>query len=99
VQLFVRDDVARVARPERQLAGFARVELAAQETRTVRFTVDPTVFAYYDETMRLVVEPGEVRFMVGDLVCPTVVRGEEREIRPNDRQATRVNVSTSRPDQ
>ena len=34
---------------------------------TVRFTVDPTQLAYYDEDMRLVIEPGAVRVMVGGL--------------------------------
>ena len=67
VQLFLRDEVARVARPDRQLAGFARVELEPGESATVRFRVDPTQLAYYDEQMRLVVEPGAVRVMVGGL--------------------------------
>ena len=58
VQLFLRDEVARVARPDRQLAGFARVALAPAESATVRFSVDPTQLAYYDEQMRLVIEPG-----------------------------------------
>jgi beta-glucosidase len=94
VQLYVRDEVARVARPQRQLAGFARVELQPGEARTVRFTVDPTVVAYYDEAMELVVEPGAVRVIVGDLHSTVVLDGPERAIAPNDRRPTRVSVST-----
>jgi beta-xylosidase len=64
-QLYLRDDVARVARPVRLLAGFERVALAAGETRRVRFEVDPRLLAYYDEAMRHVIEPGTVTVMVG----------------------------------
>ncbi len=92
VQLYVRDDIARVARPNRQLAGFARVDLTPGETSTVRFTVDPTLLAYYDEDMRLVIEPGAVRFMVGDLTATASLDGHEREIAPNDRRPTAVKI-------
>ena len=94
VQLFARDDVARVARPERQLVGFARVDLDPGQTRTVCFTVDPSAFAYYDEDMRLVVEPGTVTFFVGPLVVSTEVTGPERAIHPNDRVPTKIAVSS-----
>jgi beta-glucosidase len=65
VQLYLRDDVARVARPVRVLAGFARVPLEAGETERVTFDVDPRRLAYYDEAMQLVIEPGTVTVMVG----------------------------------
>jgi beta-glucosidase len=93
VQLFVRDEAARVARPDRQLGGFARVELAPGARRTVRFTIDPTLFAYYDEDMRLVVEPGDVRVTVGKLETVVPMEGPEREIGPNDRRATQISLS------
>jgi beta-glucosidase len=65
VQLYVRDDVASVARPDRMLVGFARVPLAPGERRTVRFRVHPSRLAFYDDAMRFVVEPGTFRIMVG----------------------------------
>jgi beta-glucosidase-like glycosyl hydrolase len=65
VQLYVRDEVASVARPERQLVGFARVTLAPGERRTVRFRVHPSRLAFYDPEMRFVVEPGTFHVMVG----------------------------------
>ena len=86
VQLYLRDEVARVARPDRQLAGFTRVDLAPGESATVRFTVDPTSLAYYDEAMRLVIEPGATRVMAGGLEQTFTVTGGEREIAPNDRR-------------
>jgi len=93
VQLFLRDEVARVARPDRQLAGFARVDLAPDQSATVRFSVDPTQLAYYDEHMRLVVEPGSARIMAGGLEQIVDVVGAEREIAPNDRRPTQVTIT------
>ena len=94
VQLFARDDVARVTRPERQLVGFARVDLEPGQTCTVHFTVDPTAFAYYDERMQLVVEPGAVTFFVGALTAAGQLGGPERVIHPNDRVPTAVTTSS-----
>lgn len=65
VQCYVRDVVAPVARPDNQLVGFARVELAPGATRTVTFTVHPSKLAFFDESMSLVCEPGEFRFTIG----------------------------------
>jgi beta-glucosidase len=65
VQLYVRDDVASTARPNRMLVGFARITIPAGATRTVSFTVHPSRLAFYDPAMRFVVEPGTFRFSVG----------------------------------
>ncbi|MBV8951017.1 MAG: glycoside hydrolase family 3 C-terminal domain-containing protein [Actinobacteria bacterium] len=65
VQLYVRDDVGSVARPDRQLIGFARVPLERQESRTVSFAVDPSRLAFFDDRMDFVTEPGTFTFFVG----------------------------------
>jgi beta-glucosidase len=65
VQLYCRDDVASVARPDRMLVGFARLPLAAGQARRVTFVVDPSRLAFYDADMRLVTEPGSFTFGVG----------------------------------
>src|SRR5581483_84489 len=70
VQLYATDDAATVARPERQLIGFARVDLAPGESRTARFTVHSSRLAFYDEQMRFVVEPGTFTMRVGELAAP-----------------------------
>jgi beta-glucosidase len=75
VQLYVRDEVASVARPERQLVGFARVPLASGERRTVRFRVHPSRLAFYDPAMRFVVEPGALQIMVGASAADIRVEG------------------------
>jgi len=77
VQLYARDVVASVARPERQLIGFARVALEPGASRTVHFDVHPSRLAFYDEELRRVVEPGEFRFEAGassdDIRCTAAV--------------------------
>lgn len=65
VQLYCRDDVASVARPDRMLLGFARVSLAPGEYRQVTFTVHPSRLAFYDPHMRFVTEPGAFTFSIG----------------------------------
>jgi beta-glucosidase len=65
VQLYASDLVASVSRPERSLIGFARAALVPGQSTRVSFEVHPSRFAFYDEDMRFVVEPGEFRFGVG----------------------------------
>ncbi|HEX4203290.1 MAG TPA: glycoside hydrolase family 3 N-terminal domain-containing protein [Ktedonobacteraceae bacterium] len=65
VQLYCRDLVASVARPNHILLGFARVSLAPNQTRKVIFTVHPSRLAFYDPSMRFVAEPGAFSFRVG----------------------------------
>jgi beta-glucosidase len=98
VQLYVSDAVASVARPDRSLAGFARVPLAPGETRQVGFLVHPSRLAFYDETMRFVVEPGRFTLGVGassdDIRSEGVVdlAGPVAEFRQRDVVATAVTV-------
>ncbi len=96
VQCYLRDEVARVARPRKQLAGFTRVDVDPGAAATVEFEIDPTQLAYYDEDMRLVIEPGDVRVMVGPLSTIVTMDGPEREIAPNDRVPTRTGVRSVR---
>jgi beta-glucosidase len=65
VQLYLRDVVASVTRPVRQLAGFVRLALVPGERRRVCFVLDPAQLAFHDARFRQRVEPGEVRVMVG----------------------------------
>jgi beta-glucosidase len=75
VQLYGRDDVASVARPDRLLLGFARVSLAPGACRKITFTVHPSRLAFYDPHMRFVVEPGAFTFSVG--ASSADIRAEE----------------------
>jgi beta-glucosidase len=65
VQLYLRDDVASVTRPVRELKGFQRVSLAPGESRRVEFTILPEELAFYDHQMRWRMEPGSFTVTVG----------------------------------
>ena len=65
VQCYVYDRVASVARPRRQLCGFARVELDPGETKTVGFRIESRHLELVDLAMTRTVEPGEFELHVG----------------------------------
>ena len=58
-QLYVRDLVASVARPVRELKGFRRIHLKPSEKTTVSFTLTEKDLAFYNESMQLAAEPGD----------------------------------------
>ena len=64
VQLYASDPVASVTRPVRQLTGFARVDLAPGERRTVEFEVHADLTSFTGRDLRRRVEPGEIVFTV-----------------------------------
>jgi beta-glucosidase len=65
VQLYARLQRRGVTRPVRELVGFDRVALHPGDAATVTFHLRPTLLAYYDVDMNLVVTPGEVELMAG----------------------------------
>lgn len=73
VQLYVHDRLAQVARPLRQLLGFARVSLEPGSEAQVSFRVHADRTAYTTPGMQRIVEPGELEVFVGtsskDLPC------------------------------
>jgi beta-glucosidase len=65
VQLYLRDPVASMTRPVKELKGFQRVSLQPGEKRRVEFSLTRDHLAFWNREMRFVVEPGEFRVMVG----------------------------------
>ncbi len=66
VQLYIRDIESSLARPQKELKAFAKIELQPGETRTVAFSLDETALACYDDARReWVVEPGEFEVLAG----------------------------------
>ena len=59
VQLYIRDLVASLVRPVRELRGYERVTLAAGEERTVTFTVDEGMLAFRTESGKVEAEVGD----------------------------------------
>ena len=75
VQLYIHDELAPVARPVIQLAGFARVHLAPGEERAVSFPLDASQLAMLDPAMHRVVAPGAYRILVGASSVDIKLRG------------------------
>lgn len=65
VQLYIRDLVASVSRPVRELKGYERISLKAGEIRDVTFTVTPDMLKFYNAELKYVLEPGDFEVMVG----------------------------------
>ncbi len=65
VQLYVRDLVASVVRPVKELEGFTKVFLEPGEAQTVQFTLGPGELGFYDRDMQWVVEPGDFKVWIG----------------------------------
>ncbi len=66
VQLYVHDPVARLRRPPKELKAFAKVALAAGETKTVTLTLGSRAFSYYDPNYsQWIADAGEFEILVG----------------------------------
>jgi beta-glucosidase len=65
VQLYTCDEYGCVPRPVKELKGFARLSLPPDKTRRVTFHLPVNQLAFYDEVMKLVVEAGTIKVMVG----------------------------------
>lgn len=65
VQLYYRDLIASVARPQRMLLSFTRISLAPGQACRVMYTVHPSRLAFYNPDMSFVTEPGAFTFSIG----------------------------------
>ncbi len=86
VQLYTRDEYAEFPRPVKELRGFARLHLLPGEKKHIRFDLPVNMLAYYGEGLKLVLEPGTVKVLVGssseDIRLQTAfeVSGETKQI-------------------
>lgn len=65
VQLYIRDLVASISRPVKELKGFQRIHLAAGESKEVSFDITPDMLKFYNTELKHVIEPGDFQIMVG----------------------------------
>jgi beta-glucosidase len=65
-QIYVHSKQAGTPRPEKELKGFARVNLEPGKLRRVKVTLDERAFAYYDvNTKQWRADPGQYEILVG----------------------------------
>ncbi|WP_158856204.1 beta-glucosidase BglX [Lunatibacter salilacus] len=65
VQLYIRDVVASITRPMRELKGFQKVNLKAGETKTISFEIFIEDLKFYNYDIDYLWEPGEFEIMIG----------------------------------
>lgn len=65
VQLYVRDEVASITRPIKELKGFKKIYLKPGESMDVTFDIKDEQLGFYDNQMNFVVEKGDFSFMTG----------------------------------
>ncbi len=65
-QLYVRDLVAPLPRPDKELKGFSKIFLKKGETKTVTIKLDKSAFSYYDVNLKkFTYDAGEFDILVG----------------------------------
>jgi beta-glucosidase len=66
-QLYVSDPSAKMKRPEPELKGFEKFNLAPGETKHVTLSLDARAFSYWDESKHnWIIDPGKFVIRVGD---------------------------------
>lgn len=65
VQLYIRDLVASVTRPIKELRGFNQIYLLPGEEKYVSFNLGSKELGFYNDQLEFIVEPGKFRVMVG----------------------------------
>lgn len=65
VQLYIRDVVASITRPVKELKGFQKIFLKAGESKEVSFTLSEEDLKFYNYDLDFVAEPGEFIVFIG----------------------------------
>jgi hypothetical protein len=65
VQMYIRDMVASVVRPLKELKGFEKISLEPGESKTVSFKITSDMLKIWDINMKHVAEPGMFRLFIG----------------------------------
>lgn len=65
VQLYLRDLVASVVRPVKELKDFRKLMLNPGESKTIHFTVNKQKLSFYNNKLEWVAEPGDFNLMIG----------------------------------
>ncbi len=64
-QLYLRDEVASVVRPVKELKDFTKLMLQPGESRTIRFVINKEKLSFYNQQLEWAAEPGTFQLMIG----------------------------------
>jgi beta-glucosidase len=65
VQLYLRDRVASLVRPVKELKDFQKIKLNAGETKRLKFVIDREKLSFFNEQLQWIAEPGDFDLMIG----------------------------------
>ncbi len=65
VQLYIRDRVASIVRPVKELKGFDKINLKAGEAQSVSFKLSKKELGFYNGNGEFLLEPGDFDVMIG----------------------------------
>jgi beta-glucosidase len=65
VQLYIRDMVASISRPVKELKKFQKIFLKKGETKEIQFKLDSNDFKFYNSELKWVIEPGKFNIFIG----------------------------------
>ncbi|MHA1718588.1 MAG: beta-glucosidase family protein [Promethearchaeota archaeon] len=66
VQLYIKDLECSLPRPKKELKGFEKILLRSGETKTIKFIINPSQLAFYDDEIHdWRVEPGTFEVLIG----------------------------------
>ena len=63
--MYLRDEVASVTRPVKELKGFQKIKLLPGETKKIYFNITPDMLSFYGLSMKKIIEPGKFDVMIG----------------------------------
>ena len=65
VQLYLRDKVASLIRPVKELKDFKKIMLQPGESKIIEFIINKDKLSFYNQQLDWVAEPGEFEIMIG----------------------------------
>jgi len=65
VQFYIRDMVASISRPVKELKGFQKIMLKKGESKEVSFTISVNDLKFYNSHLKYVAEPGDFKLFIG----------------------------------
>ena len=65
VQMYIKDEIGSVTRPDKELKGFEKIELDAGESKTVSFKIIPKMLEFTGISMEKVLEAGDYSVKIG----------------------------------
>ena len=65
VQMYIKDEIGSVTRPDKELKGFEKIELDSGESKTVSFKITPKMLEFTGVKMNKVLEAGDYTVKIG----------------------------------